>query len=93
MMSSLQAKLDGQSEELMTLSTRLTDTMTSFRGLSAELENLNLKLAQEREKVRARNEALLWFGIIGVVIILGKIAAFILYAKHVPMPRWLDIVL
>jgi hypothetical protein len=93
MMSKLQNKLDIQSGELTTLSLRLTDTMNSFRALSNELENLNLQVELEREKVRARNKALLWVGIIGGVIILGKIAAFILYAKRVPMPRWLDIVL
>jgi len=93
MMSKLQNKLDIQSTELMTLSLRLTDTMNSFRDLSNKLENLNLQVELEKEKVRTRNKVLLWLGIIGGVIILGKIAAFILYAKRVPMPRWLDIIL
>jgi hypothetical protein len=89
----LQSKVDVQSEELMTLSTDLTNMMYSFRALSSELEDLNLQLELERERVRVRNKALLWVGIFGGVIILGKIAAFILYAKRVPIPRWLDIVL
>jgi uncharacterized integral membrane protein len=89
----LQSRVDAQSVELMTLSADLTNTMNSFRALSGELENSNQQLGQEKEKVRVRNKALLWFGIIGGIIILGKIAAFILYAKRVPMPRWLDIIL
>lgn len=92
-LNSLQSTVDAQSAELMKLSTDLTDTMLSFRASSAALENSNLQLELEKEKVRARNKALLWFGIIGAVITLGKLAAFILYAKRVPMPRWLDIVL
>jgi hypothetical protein len=67
--------------------------MNSYNTASAALENSNLLLELEREKVRARNKALLWFGITGSVIILGKIAAFILYAKSVKIPRWLDIIL
>jgi capsule polysaccharide export protein KpsE/RkpR len=93
MIGSLQAKLDTQSGELTTLSTRLTDTMNSFRALSSELESLSLQLELERERVQARNKALLIIGIVGGAIILGKIAAFILYAKSVKIPRWLDIVL
>jgi hypothetical protein len=46
-----------------------------------------------KTKLEERNKQLLIIGIIGAVIILGKIAAFILYAKHIPIPRWLDIVL
>jgi hypothetical protein len=67
--------------------------MSSFRNLSAAYDSLSLSLAKEKERVAIRNKILLWIGIIGAVIILGKIAAFILYAKGVPMPRWLDIIL
>ena len=93
MMFGLETQLQSQSMELTTLSTRLTDTMLSFRNLSAELDNLNIQLTKEQERVQTRNKILFWFGIIGAIILLGKIIAFILYAKRVPIPRWLDIVL
>jgi len=93
MMDILQNKVDVQSKELTRLSTDLTNTMLSFRNLSAELENLNLQLELEKQKVKLRNKILFWFGLAGVVIVLCKVVAFILYAKRVPIPRWLDILL
>jgi hypothetical protein len=78
------------SEKLLT---SLDSTIEQCGSLSRNLNQSRQELALERERVRAKNKALLWFGIIGGVIILGKIAAFILYAKSVKIPRWLDIVL
>jgi len=93
MTDSLKDKLSLQGEEILTLEKHLTNTMLSFRASSAALENLKVQLEREKEKVRARNKILLWFGIIGAVIVSGKIAAFILYTRRVPTPRWLDIIL
>jgi hypothetical protein len=75
------------------LSISLTSTIELCGTLSESLNQSRMDLTVEQERVRARNRALLWIGIIGGVIILGKIAAFILYAKQVPIPRWLDILL
>jgi hypothetical protein len=71
----------------------LDNTIGLCGSLSESLEKSRVDLVVERERVRARNRILLWHGIAGGVIILGKVAAFILYLKHVPIPRWLDIVL
>jgi hypothetical protein len=46
-----------------------------------------------KAKVEQRNRQFLVIGIIGGLIILAKIAAFILYAKGLKTPRWLDILL
>ena len=93
MTNSLETQLNERSAELTTLSMHLTNTMNSLKNLSAELDNLNLQLEKERERVRTRNKILLWLGIIGAVITLGKVAAFIFYAQRIPIPRWLDIIL
>ena len=79
--------------ELIELRISLADTRTSFTVSSAALEKANQELARERERVRSRNKALLWLGMAGGAIVLAKVAAFVLYAKRVPTPRWLDIIL
>jgi hypothetical protein len=71
----------------------LDSTIEQCGSLSQSLNQSRRELAAEQEKVNARNKVLFWFGVIGCAIILGKIAAFILYAKRVPIPRWLDIIL
>jgi hypothetical protein len=75
------------------LSTSLNSTIELCENLSQNLDQSRLELAAEKAKVKTRNKILLWAGLIGGVITLGKIAAFILYAKSVKIPRWLDILL
>ena len=90
---SLEMRSEADKEELTRLSTRLTYTMNSLKNLSSELDGLNWLLEQERQKILIRNRQLAWVGFFGGVIILFKIAAFILYAKRLRIPRWLDILL
>jgi F0F1-type ATP synthase membrane subunit b/b' len=71
----------------------LDSTIEQCDSLSQNLNQSRQELAVEKERVRLRNKILLVLGIIGGVIILGKIVAIVLYVKRVPVPRWLDIVL
>ena len=68
------------------LESSLQSTIQSFESISLELNQTRRDLAVEKAKVRTRNRILLILGIIGGVLILGKIA-FKLYAKRVPVPR------
>ncbi len=71
-------------------STRLSASLDS---INAELNSSLRTITVYKTKLEERNRQLLVIGIIGAVIILFKIVAFILYAKRVPIPRWLDILL
>ena len=93
MMASLNKKLDEQSEESAQLSMLLTDTMNSFRDSSIVLENLNVQVELEKEKVRVRNTILIWAGILFLINVLAKIGAFICWGKGIKLPRWLDILI
>jgi F0F1-type ATP synthase membrane subunit b/b' len=88
-----QEQRDRYRETSEKLLSSLDSTIEQCGSLSQSLNQSRQELAAEKERVRARNKILLWTGIIGAAIILGKIAALILYAKRVPMPRWLDIIL
>ena len=91
MINLLNGKLETQSEELTTLSTRLTDTMNSFRASSAALENSNLKLEREKRKNKTLVK-LLWAGtVLFLINAAGKVVMFALWGKGVKAPRWLDI--
>ena len=71
-------------------STRLSASLDS---INAELNSSLRTIIVYKTKVEERNRLLFIIGIIGTVIILFKIAAFVLYAKRIPIPRWLDILL
>jgi hypothetical protein len=88
-----QQQRDYYPETSMQLSSYLANTIDSLENLSIELNQSKLDLAVEKDRVKTRNKVLLLLGIIGVIAILSKAAAFILYAKRVPVPRWLDILL
>ena len=97
---SLETQSSKDAEELTRLSMHLTNTMRSFKSLSVELDNLSMQLVQEKtkvrteqEKVRVRNTVLLWAGMLFLINMAGKVVMFILYAKRMPVPRWLDIII
>ena len=73
--------------------TTSTTLSTSLNSINAELNNSLRTITVYKTRLEARNRQLLVIGIIGAVIILFKIMAFILYARCVPIPRWLDILL
>ena len=93
MLDSLQNRVDAQSEELTTLSTHLTDTMNSFRASSAALESSNFQLELEKRR-NAGLMKLLWTGAaLFLINVAGKAVMFILWAKGINVPRWLDILI
>ena len=91
---SLQMRIDElvmQSEqdkaELMSLSMHLTDTMSSFRSLSAEFNNLSLQLVREQTITRI-------LMMLAGIVILGKIVGFLLvFTFKLPVPKWLKLLL
>jgi septal ring factor EnvC (AmiA/AmiB activator) len=68
------------------LENSLQNTIQSCASLSQDLNQSRQDLAAEKAIVRVMM-------VIAGIIILAKIAAFMLYAFHVPVPRWLDIIL
>ena len=94
------ASLAQASEDLRISETERLAWEAKSTTLSSSLASINQKFSDSlqsitvyKTKVEERNRQLLVIGIIGVVLMVAKIVAFIVYAKHVPIPRWLDILL
>jgi len=94
------ASLAQASQDLRVSESERLEWETKSTMLSTSLASINQKFSDSlqtitvyKTKLEERNRQLMIFGIIGAAIILAKVAAFILYAKRVPIPRWLDILL
>ena len=93
MMSELEAQAARQSEELTTLSTHLTDTMSSFRSASGALESLNIKLALEAQKRKFWMRLTLIGSILFLINLAAKCAAWALWKKGRKLPDGLNILI
>ena len=73
--------------------TRSTTLSTSLDSISRKYSDLLTTISVYKAKIDELNKILLYVGIAGAVIILLKIIAFIIYARGIKTPRWLDILL
>ena len=73
-----------------------TTSMTlseNLMSINEQLNNVYENLEAEHQKNKILMKVLATLIAVLAIIILGKIAGYILYAKGVKLPRWLDILL
>ena len=99
-LTSTTASLDQASKDLRISESERELWETRSLTLSSSLDSINQKYSDlltsinvYKAKLEDQNKLLLGIGIAGAVIILLKIIAFILYARGIKTPRWLDIIL
>jgi septal ring factor EnvC (AmiA/AmiB activator) len=99
-LTSTTASLAQASQDLRISETERREWEAKSTTLSASLESISAELSDSlqtitvyKTRLERLNRDFLIFGIVGLVIILAKFAAFLLYAKGVKTPRWLDIIL
>ena len=89
----LQRRNNSQTQEIQEL---ISDNL-QLRDLTIQANNaLNEKesrIARQEAELKIAWKTVWTMGIVAALIIAAKIAAFILYARRVPIPRWLDILL
>jgi|GEM_PF-2449015 len=91
-LSESESLLEGQRAEYYALSNYLTNTMNSFRSLSAELWNSTVLLTAERERRRTLERILAAGSLLFVAMVVGKITVFVLSARGVRIPKILKII-
>jgi hypothetical protein len=67
--------------------------MNSYNTASSALENLNVQLELVRQSREFWFRACIIGSILFVLNCIGKVIMFILWAKRIPVPRWLDILI
>jgi len=92
MIAGLEMRLAEQSGELKMLSMHLTDTMSSFRSLSIELNNSSMALAVERGRRQALEKILAIGSLLFVAMVAGKITVFVLSKRGVRIPKLIKII-
>ena len=89
----LSTSLETSQSEQAILAERLTSSSASLTSISEELTSCYDSIALLESKVKSRGKVVLILGIVFGVMILAKIAGYILYAKGIKVPRWLDILI
>ena len=89
----LSASLETSQSEQAILAEQLTSSSASLTSINEELTSCYDNIAVLESSVRSRGRIVLVLGIVFSVMILAKLAGYILYAKGVHVPRWLDILL
>ena len=92
-LETLSRSLETSQSEQAILAEQLTSSSASLTSINEELISSYESIALLERKVKARGRIVLALGIVFGVMILAKIAGYILYAKGVSVPRWLDILL
>ena len=92
-LETLSASLATSQSEQAILTERLTSSSASLTSINEELMSSYESIALLERKVKARGRIVLVLGIVFGVMILAKIAGYILYAYGIKVPRWLDILL
>ena len=89
----LSRSLETSQAEQAILAERLTSSSASLTSISEELTSCYDSIERLESKVKSRGRIVLVLGIVFGVMILAKIAGYVLYAKGIKVPRWLDILL
>ena len=79
-----------EAKEWKETSTALSDSLTN---INKELQDSYKTITKLETKLKLYLKILLGMIIALVIMIVCKVIAFILYAKGLPLPRWLDILL
>lgn len=89
----LQSELEVSEMKQVELATALTDLNISSTNMIEKLSNYSQKLIEYEYKLAQRAKAIAWLLIILVIRLAGMVAGYVLYAKGIKLPRWLDILL
>lgn len=72
---------------------RSTSLSSSLMTINEELSSSFETITRYEQQIKTKNKALTWLIIILLIMTAGKVAGYILYAKGIRLPRWLDILL
>ena len=92
-LETLSKSLENSQSEVAILSEELMKSSHSLTSINEELMNSYLSIELLQRKVKTRSLVVLILGIVFGVMIIAKIVGYVLYAKGVKVPRWLDILL
>ena len=92
-LETLSASLESSQGAQAILAEQLTRSSASLTSINEELTSCYDSIAKLESKVKSRGRIVLVLGIVFGVMILAKIAGYILYAYGIKVPRWLDILL
>ena len=79
-----------EAEEWKQTSTTLSENLMS---INEQLNDSYETITKLQVKIQQKNKILTWLIVILAIRIMGMIAGYIIYAKGVKLPRWLDILL
>lgn len=79
-----------EAKEWKETSTTLSNSLTT---INEELQDSYKTITKLETKLKLYLKILLCMIIVLIIMIICKVIAFILYAKGLPLPRWLDILL
>ena len=79
-----------EAEEWKQTSTTLSENLMS---INEQLNDSYETITKLQAKIQQKNKILTWLIVILAIRIMGMIAGYIIYAKGVKLPRWLDILL
>ena len=92
-LSTLSESLKLSQEEQAKWEAQSTSLSNSLTSINEQLNESYTIIEQQKAKLSVRLKIVLTLVIVLVVRTLAMIAGFILYAKGVKLPRWLDILL
>jgi septal ring factor EnvC (AmiA/AmiB activator) len=91
--NSLETLSKEQRETLNRQAETLETQSVSLRNINGELTGISNQLLISKEKLKVAIKWVIGLAVMLVIQICMKIAGYILYAKGVKLPRWLDILL
>ena len=89
----LSTSLETSQAEQAALAEELMKSSASLTSINEELMSSYESIERLQAQVKRRGRVVLVLGIIFGVMVLAKVAGYILYAYGVKLPRWLDILL
>lgn len=92
-LETLSKSLENSQSEVAILSEELMKSSHSLTNINEELMTSYISIELLQRKVKTRSLVVLILGIVFGVMIVAKIVGYVLYAKGVKVPRWLDILL
>lgn len=91
-LNALSSSLKMSNEERELWKTKSTELSTSLENISVSLNNSYGKITELKTRLSVHKRVTIALGIIFGVLIIIKVVGFILYAKGIKLPRWIDII-
>ena len=71
-------------------SIQLSDSLMS---INEQLNGCYTAIELQKKQIANENIVLTWLIVIYIILLVGKVVGYVLYAKGIKLPRWLDILL